>query len=99
MDMGKVMCARSFYECFDIIHDFETKWALLVCVPWCLAAMKLVQWGLGVALLRAGGKFRRWSWITESNQVSIEHEYVADSIYAFTSTMIRAPASSAWFFL
>ena len=78
----------SFYECFDIIHNSETKWALLVSVPWCLAAMKLVSWGIGIALLRAGGKFRRWSWINESNQISIRHEYVADSIYAFVSTMI-----------
>ena len=87
-DMRTVACVRSFYECFDIIHGFEAKWALLVSVPWGLAAMKLGQWGLGIGLLRAGGKFRRWSWINESNRISIRNEYVADSIYAFFSTMI-----------
>ena len=85
---------RSRRQCFDLIHDFETEWALLVSVPWCLAGTKLVQWGLGIALLRAGGKFQHWSWIKESNQISIRHEYVADSIYAFISTMVCSMACS-----
>ena len=78
----------SFYECFDILKSFETKWALLVSLPWCLAALKLVQWGLGLALHRAGGKFQRWSRINDSNKIAIRNEYVADSIYAFVATMI-----------
>ena len=84
----------SFYQCFDTVRDFETKWALLVSVPWCLAALTLVKWGLGIALHRAGGKCSQWSWISQSNKTAIRDQYVAETIYAFIATMIPCAAKA-----
>ena len=50
-----------------------------------LLTLSLARWMLGLAMLRAGGKLRDWSWVAD--RAAYKDQVLGTSVYIFAATV------------